>query len=107
VHNLPAETHPIKLLFVYDKTNVFRLIFDDYFLKNMFTILMKSCFLMRFFIFLISICAALIKPQTFSLFRKYECPEVFLPTGQLDEKLSKNPWVRLSLVMFEDSYGLE
>lgn len=47
VHNLPAETHPIKLLFVYDKTNVFR---------------------------------------------KYECPEVFLPTGQLDEKLSKNPW---------------
>jgi serine/threonine protein phosphatase PrpC len=47
VQNLPKEEFPIKLLFVYDKTNVFR---------------------------------------------KYECPSVYLESGQKDERYEKNPW---------------
>lgn len=47
VQALPAETHPTKLLFVYDKTNIFR---------------------------------------------KYECPTVFLPDGTKDQKYVRYPW---------------
>jgi hypothetical protein len=47
VHALPASTHPQKLLFVYDKTNVFR---------------------------------------------KYECPAVFLDDGTKDQTYVGNPW---------------
>jgi serine/threonine protein phosphatase PrpC len=47
VQEMDAKDHPIKLLFVYDKTNVFR---------------------------------------------KYECPLVFLPDGVRDPKFVQNPW---------------
>jgi serine/threonine protein phosphatase PrpC len=47
VKNLPSDTHPEKLLYVYDKTNVFR---------------------------------------------KYECPRVFLDDGSKDPRFVSNPW---------------